>query len=104
MVWQKTWDVQSDSDSSKTYRVSVATDGTWGCSCPAWVYKKRGEPRKICRHILKKQLELSHDKMKTMEKIVSQQVSQETIIQKRYSKPNSRYTDDGRLRRRIDMD
>ena len=102
MVWQKTWDVSSDSDTSKVYRVSLATDGTWGCSCPAWIYKKRGEPRKICRHILRKQLELSHEKMKVLERALEQ--PQETIIKKRYSKPNSKYTDDGRLRGRIDME
>lgn len=45
--WVGTWDIDSDK-SSKTYRVSIAKDGTFGCNCQAWKFK-----RLECKHIVK---------------------------------------------------
>ena len=32
------------------YTVSLRTDGTWECSCPAWIYQRKN--RGDCKHIL----------------------------------------------------
>lgn len=44
--WVDKWTVQSESDSSKYYTVSRAEDGSFGCSCPSWIFHKR-----TCKHI-----------------------------------------------------
>ena len=48
------WKVQSHSDPSKLYTVSLLQDPTardrWQCSCPQWKFR-----RKICKHILEVQ-------------------------------------------------
>ena len=44
--WIKKWTVPSSSDPKKTYTVSQADDGTFGCSCPAWTRMRRE-----CKHI-----------------------------------------------------
>ena len=43
--WIQKWKVPSNT-SDKVYTVSIAEDGTWGCSCPAWKFH-----RKQCDHI-----------------------------------------------------
>jgi hypothetical protein len=48
MKWKKTWEIESGS-SGKTYRVSIADDGTLGCSCPRWKFAKH--PKPACKHI-----------------------------------------------------
>lgn len=106
-VWEKTWDFNSDS--GETYRVSIATDGvTWGCSCPAWKYKRR-----TCRHILQKQLELTHAELKQMQakrdKEDEQQPTFQNIPIARRApivkpKRDDKYSQDGRYRRRLDLD
>lgn len=45
--WVDKWTVQSETDSSKFYTVSRASDGGFGCSCPAWIFKKM-----TCKHIM----------------------------------------------------
>lgn len=40
------WNVQSESNPTKFYTVSRNTDGSFSCSCPAWIYR-----RKECKHI-----------------------------------------------------
>jgi hypothetical protein len=42
----KQWQVQSHSDPSTYYTVSLAQDGHWECSCPQWIFR-----RKECKHI-----------------------------------------------------
>jgi len=42
--WTKKWDVPGSN--GKTWRVSIAEDGTWGCSCPVWKFR-----RQECHHI-----------------------------------------------------
>lgn len=32
----------------KKYVVSMRADGTWGCSCPGWIFHS---PRRDCKHI-----------------------------------------------------
>jgi hypothetical protein len=43
--WIKRWEVLGRS--GNTWIVAVDRDGNYGCSCPAWIYR-----RKICHHIL----------------------------------------------------
>jgi hypothetical protein len=45
MKWVDQWHVTSRS-SGKVYTVSLADDGTWGCSCPRWIFA-----REDCKHI-----------------------------------------------------
>jgi len=42
------FNVESTS-TNKTWKVAKYDDGSWACSCPAWIFKK-GE-RKDCKHI-----------------------------------------------------
>lgn len=42
--WVKKWRVRKNDASD--YVISIARDGTFGCSCPAWTLQ-----RKECRHI-----------------------------------------------------
>lgn len=49
-VWQERWQVQSTTDSSKTYTVARKKDGTMGCACPAWKFHKAPKPH--CKHII----------------------------------------------------
>jgi len=43
--WVKKWNVPKSSGDGH-WVVSVAEDGTWGCSCPVWKFK-----RQECKHI-----------------------------------------------------
>lgn len=45
-IWIQKWEVQSESNPQKYYTVSRGDDGTFGCSCPAWIFHK-----KTCKHI-----------------------------------------------------
>jgi len=40
------WKVPSSSNPDKEYTVSLTKEGTYECSCPAWVYHRRE-----CHHI-----------------------------------------------------
>lgn len=44
------WEVNSRTEPDKTYVVSMKHDGTWGCSCPRWIFN-RERPRPDCHHI-----------------------------------------------------
>ena len=46
MKWIKKWKVPSNSNPNKIYTVSQADDGTYGCSCPHWCFR-----RQECSHI-----------------------------------------------------
>ena len=50
--WVQKWDVESSS-SNAVYVVGRRADGTFGCSCPAWKFKKvpEGSTRPDCKHI-----------------------------------------------------
>jgi predicted ABC-type ATPase len=52
-VWVEKWKVPSES-SDKVYTVSRDTEGRWGCSCPAWIYR-----RLVCKHI--RQMKAQHN-------------------------------------------
>lgn len=43
---KKQWDLPSQSDPKKTYKVTLYEDGSYACSCPHWIYRK-----KECKHI-----------------------------------------------------
>jgi hypothetical protein len=40
------WEVPSSSDPNKIYKVTLYEDGSYACSCPHWIYR-----RKECKHI-----------------------------------------------------
>jgi len=44
--YARQWDIPSDSEEGKTYKVSLTMDGELQCSCPRWVFK-----RELCKHI-----------------------------------------------------
>jgi hypothetical protein len=46
MIWIRKWEVESATDSSRSYTVSQSDTGEFGCSCPAWIYR-----RDECSHI-----------------------------------------------------
>lgn len=54
--WVRSWQVVGTS--GKPYKVSQRQDGTFGCSCPAWMFSKV-HPRPDCQHILRKRMELN---------------------------------------------
>ena len=45
--WVKKWDVEGST--GETYVVALKTDGSFGCSCPGWKFKKA--PKPDCKHI-----------------------------------------------------
>jgi predicted nucleic acid-binding Zn finger protein len=51
--WAAQWNVNSHSDPSKVYVVSVAKTGRWACSCPAHRFAKNGPDgnKPDCKHI-----------------------------------------------------
>lgn len=49
-IYVKRWAVEGTS--GKPWTVSVKGNGEWGCSCPAWTFKKV-HPRPDCQHILR---------------------------------------------------
>lgn len=55
--WVQKWTVMGTS--GKDYDVSKASDGSYGCTCPAWIFqRKKYGPRKDCQHIMQKRIEL----------------------------------------------
>ena len=42
----KEWKIPSSSDKSKVYTVTRKADGSFSCTCPQFVYRK-----KVCKHI-----------------------------------------------------
>jgi len=44
--YARQWDIPSDSEEGKTYKVSLTMEGELQCSCPRWVFK-----RELCKHI-----------------------------------------------------
>lgn len=45
-MWVKKWDVPSTTNRSKAYIVAMNDQGGYGCSCPAWKFR-----RLQCKHI-----------------------------------------------------
>lgn len=54
--WIRKWKVPSNTDPETEYVVSLGDDGTWGCSCRAWIYR-----RQRCDHIQQMQWALLPD-------------------------------------------
>ena len=54
----KYWYVDSFSNNEKKYKVCLLEDGTFTCSCPEWVYRRRE-----CKHIqqIKRHLKMGND-------------------------------------------
>lgn len=63
MKWVKQWDVPSHSNPKKKYVVSKADDGTFGCDCPVWKFR-----RQECKHIeqVKHHLAMGNDYGRTL--------------------------------------
>lgn len=65
--WVDRWYVNSHTDAEKEYVVSRADDGeTWGCSCPAWVFRRARLRDGICKHIREVQnsiQDMSHEEV-----------------------------------------
>lgn len=49
--WVAKWFVSSHSNPDKEYTVAVRRDGTWGCSCPRWKFRRADLPNGHCKHI-----------------------------------------------------
>ena len=47
--WVEFYEVQSESRPGVAYVVAKSCKGTWGCSCPAWIYQKGDHHN--CKHI-----------------------------------------------------
>jgi hypothetical protein len=47
--WVSQWEVASESNPSKFYKVSQRQDGSFACDCPAWKFKPA--PKPPCKHI-----------------------------------------------------
>jgi hypothetical protein len=54
--WKELWEVQSESRANVAYVVAKNVRGSFGCSCPAWIFQHT--PRQDCKHIahVKRQL------------------------------------------------
>ena len=50
MKWVKKWHIKSES-SNREYVVSLSDENIWGCSCPAWKFR-----RQECKHIVRVKL------------------------------------------------
>lgn len=50
MKWIKKWNVESESGNGN-YVVSLSDQNIWGCSCPAWKFR-----RQECKHIMRVKL------------------------------------------------
>lgn len=46
--YQKQWKVKSHSNPNKEYVVSLKVDGSYICSCPHFIYRRKGD----CKHIM----------------------------------------------------
>ena len=45
-VYSNQWSMRSSSDPTKSYKVSLKSDGEYECSCPGWIYRHQD-----CKHI-----------------------------------------------------
>lgn len=55
MTWVRRFEVRSTTDASASYTVAIDDNGAWGCSCPAWKFKKKDHTTGLkpdCKHIL----------------------------------------------------
>lgn len=59
-IWEKQW-IVPNSRNTGNYTVSRATDGSFGCSCPAWT---KNSARPDCKHILAIKLAMKEDEIK----------------------------------------
>ena len=79
MKWIFRWYVRSHSRLDKEYTVSLAEDKeTWGCSCPAWIYKRHQIRDGICKHI--RQVKSYIEDMTEEEIIHSQNILPDNIV------------------------
>ncbi len=53
-TWAEFYECPSASDPTRTYVVSKSYTGTWGCSCPRWIFA-----RENCKHIKQVQVALA---------------------------------------------
>lgn len=75
-TWVNRWEIESP-DSGKLYIVAQKADGSFGCDCPAWKFKKADANgrRPDCKHILcVKQMETTRREVREVEKVSDQPV------------------------------
>lgn len=75
MEWIKKWKVKSESGNG-SYVVSLSDKNTWGCSCPAWKFR-----RQECKHIIR--VKLNPERYKETE----EQLSRPAYVLARVEKP-----------------
>jgi len=75
MKWTKKWKVKSESGNG-SYVVSLSDKNEWGCSCPAWKFR-----RQECKHIIR--VRLNPERYKEIE----EQSSRPTYVLARVEKP-----------------
>lgn len=49
--WVQTWDIPSDSNPEKFYRIGRKQSGEYGCSCPSWTRNRAKLANGYCKHI-----------------------------------------------------
>ena len=79
--WVNKWQVES-STGDKSYTVSEADDGTFGCSCPVWKFR-----RQVCKHIVAIQQQLRPSRRVIDEAYVPIRQSQAPRTLDRYLEP-----------------
>ena len=75
MKWIKKWNIKSESGNG-SYVVSLSDQNTYGCSCPAWKFR-----RQECKHIIR--VRLNPERYKEIE----EQSSRPTYVLARVEKP-----------------
>ena len=69
-TWVRRWPIQSQTNPGETYTVAEKEDGSFGCSCKAWIFQRNNRnvcPNGQCKHI---QLVLSKE---VQEQVASRQ-------------------------------
>jgi len=75
MKWIKKWNIKSESGKGN-YVVSLSDKNEWGCSCPAWKFR-----RQECKHIIR--VKLNPERYKEIE----EQLSRPAYVLVRVEKP-----------------
>jgi hypothetical protein len=65
--WISRWKVESSSGEG-TYTVSQAEDGSFGCSCPQWRFRKQ----LVCKHIVEVRAMLVREELKMVREVERQ--------------------------------
>jgi hypothetical protein len=50
-TWKQQFTVKSFTNRTDEYTISEKLDGTWACSCKAWIFQRKKFPNGHCKHI-----------------------------------------------------